>query len=229
MAETKRTPHPQDCENCSTRAQNPLCSVDSALELVKCVRSTSQYKSGQVIFYQGNAPLGLFTVQKGLVKLEALSPQGEAHTLRLMGPGCVLGYRALFGHETYHASAIAVEDTELCFVPKTSIMGLFGSEPQVAVNIVKQLSKDLRLAEEKWVIQVDREAPSRVAEALLFLTDHFAEQSWTRREIAEWAGTTPETVMRSLSQFEKSGWIRQDGKIIRITDRDQIAQKAQRT
>lgn len=224
----KLHPH-QDCGICPTRAQNPVCSVEGALFQVKDVRTTSRYKAGQVIFYAGNDPLGLFTVQTGLVKLEALSPEGDAHTLRLMGPGCILGYRALFASEPYRASAIAVEDSQLCFIPKADMLKLFEEFPAVALNLAKQLSVDLRRAEEKWVQQIDHEAPSRIAEALLFLNDHFSTQAWTRREIAEWAGTTPETVMRTLSTYEKQGWIALDGKTIRILSRPSLAEKAHRT
>lgn len=220
---------PQDCDLCQTKAHNPVCSVKGALCKVQSVRTASTYKAGQVIFYAGNNPLGLFTVQRGLVKLEALSPSGDAHTLRLMGPGCVLGYRAMFASEPYRASAVAVEDTQLCFIPKTEMMKLFEEFPAVALNLAKQLSTDLRRAEEKWVQQIDHEAPSRVAEALLFLNDHFSTQSWTRREIAEWAGTTPETVMRSLSAYEKQGWIALDGKSIHILNRPSLSEKAHRT
>ncbi|MCK6599626.1 MAG: helix-turn-helix domain-containing protein, partial [Bdellovibrionaceae bacterium] len=63
-------------------------------------------------------------------------------------------------------------------------------------------------------------------EAILFLQDHFKDQLWTRKEIAQWAGTTPETVMRTLSQFEKEGLIDQSGRRIIIIKRDKIQEKA---
>lgn len=79
------------------------------------------------------------------------------------------------------------------------------------------------MAEEKWVGQMDKGAPERVAEALVFLQDHFSQQQWTRREIAQWAGTTPETVIRTLAQFEKDGLIDQsDGRNIRILSKERL-------
>ena len=219
--------NPDDCAHCATRAQNPICSSEAALELITKIRSVSRYKADQTVFYAGNSPLGIFTVQSGLIKLEVVSAKGTAHTLRLMGPGSIIGYRSLFANEPYHASAIAVEDSELCFLPKDGILHLAKSNPQVALNLMSYLAKDLRAAEEKWVYQIDKDAPERVAEALLFLQEHFAGQDWTRREIAEWAGTTPETVMRTLSQFEKNGWISTSGRAIQITNKEKIKEKAQ--
>lgn len=205
-----------------------FCSSNDALLMVEKVRVTVRFKAGQVIFYAGNMPLGIFTIQSGLVKLEVTSPTGAAHTLRLVGPGGALGYRSLFAEEPYHASAIAVEDCELCFVPKTEIMNIFTSHPQLALKLLTHISKDLRMAEEKWMDQMDKGASERIAEALLFLQDHFAHQSWTRREIAQWAGTTPETVIRTLAQFEKEGIIDQtDGRNIRILRKEKLRERTE--
>lgn len=201
--------------------------MDSALSVVSKVRALKRFKSGETIFHSGGTPLGLYTVQSGLVKIESLSNEGLAHTLRLLGSGSILGYRSLFAGENYRASALAVEDCELCFIPRHDLFEIFKNSPQVALNIVSHISKDLGRAEEKWVTQIDREAPERVAEALLFLNDHFQDQTWTRREIAEWAGTTPETVMRTLSQFEKDGWIDLLGRRIQIRSREKLKEKAQ--
>lgn len=218
-----------NCQTCANRQHNPLCSDENALQMIQSTRSVSRYRAGQTIFYQGNTPIGLFTVQSGLVKLESLARDGSAHTLRLMGSGQVFGHRALFASENYRASAIAVEDTNVCFVPKATIQSVVENNPKVGMNLLKQLSQDLRLAEEKWVTQVDREAPERVAEALIFLDEHFSNQSWTRREIAEWAGTTPETVMRTLSQFEKQGWIQAEGRAYKILNREKLIEKSHGT
>lgn len=199
------------------RFEGLLCASPDVRTLIDRTKVVTQYKSGQVIFYSGNVPLGIFTIQTGVVKLEALSSTGSAHTLRLVGPGGVLGYRSLFADESYHASAIAIEDVDLCFIPKSDIMALFKTHPETAMKLLSHISKDLRLAEEKWMDQIDKGASERIAEALLFLQDNFQNQSWTRREIAQWAGTTPETVIRTLAQFEKEGLINQkDGRQIRI-------------
>ncbi|MGZ3818322.1 MAG: Crp/Fnr family transcriptional regulator [Bdellovibrio sp.] len=231
MPRKKECPAPQNsesCENCDMREDSLLCSSPDVVSIIEKARVTCRYKAGQVIFYAGNDPLGIFTIQSGLVKLEVVSSAGTAHTLRLVGPGGALGYRSLFSNEPYHASAVAVEDCELCFIPKTEIMDIFSKHPELAMRLLSHISKDLRLAEEKWMYQMDKGASERIAEALLFLQEHFVHQNWTRREIAQWAGTTPETVIRTLAQFEKEGLIDQtDGRSIRILSKEQLRQKTE--
>jgi CRP-like cAMP-binding protein len=226
----KKDCHPNDrtsCINCESRDESILCSTPEVLTLVEKARVTCRFKAGQTIFYSGNDPLGLFTIQSGLVKLEVTSPNGAAHTLRMVGAGGVLGYRSLFANEPYHASAIAVKDCELCFISKADIQEIFKSHPELAMKLLSHLSKDLRHAEEKWMDQMDKGASERIAEAVLFLNEHFHQQSWTRREIAQWAGTTPETVIRTLAQFEKEGLIDQtDGRNIRIVQKEKLKERS---
>lgn len=215
------------CEDCGAKAQNIICAsnpdIPRSLEKSKI---PCHFKRDQVIFYADNDPLGLFFVQSGLVKLEKISEDGSAHTLRIMGPGGILGYRSLFAGEPYHATAIAVDEVELCFVPKIEILAVFRDHPEVALRLLNHVAKDLRLAEERWMDQMDKGASERIAEALIFLQDHFHSQTWTRREIAEWAGTTPETVMRTLAQFEKESLIDQSGRQITILNKDILKSKA---
>lgn len=214
------------CQFCDAKDTSILCSTPEVVSIVDKVKVTCHYKSGQMIFSEGGQPLGLFTVQNGLIKLEANSSDGHAHTLRLVGPGGVVGYRSLFAREVYKANAIAVEDTTLCYIPKAELFQIFAQHPEATLKFMQSICKDLRSAEEKWIDQMDKEAPERVAEAILFLQDHFKDQQWTRREIAQWAGTTPETVMRTLSQFEKEGLIDQTGRKILILNRIKIQEKA---
>ena len=214
------------CENCDSRATSIICASPEVSALIDKIKVKCKYKHGQSIFMEGSEPLGLFTLQSGLVKLEVNSSEGNSHTLRLVGPGGVIGYRSLFAGESYKANAIAVEDSELCFIPKKELLDIFAKHPEASLRFMEFICKDLRQAEEKWIDQIDKGAPERVAEAILFLQDHFKDQLWTRKEIAQWAGTTPETVMRTLSQFEKEGLIDQSGRRIIIIKRDKIQEKA---
>lgn len=216
-----------DCEKCGQKMTNAICSTAPEVwKLLDLVKQKTIFKAHQIIFYQDNEPLGLYTISSGLVKLEVTSESGQNHTLRYLGAGSALGYRSLFASEKYQASAIAIEKTEVCFIPKNTVMEIFKKYPDAALKILEALSKDLRLADEKWTSQMDKDASERIAEALIFLQDHFEHQNWTRKEIAEWAGTTPETVIRTLAQFEADGYIDQSqGRAIRLVNKQKLIEK----
>lgn len=197
------------CSTCAHRHENPICSNDHVLNDIAQIKTDLHLSAGETIFQMGDTPRGFYSVKKGLIKLENYSRSGASHTLRLFGPGSAFGYRSLFSGEPASAAAIAVEDSEVCLLPREPILALAKKNPEILLKFVEQLSSDLKMAEQKWVHQMDMGATERVAEALLFLNDSFQGIQWTRREIAQWAGTTPETVIRTLAQFEKDGLIDQ--------------------
>ncbi len=215
------------CNTCEIKSKSFICST--AEEVSKCigaVKADCFYKAGEAIFRTGEKTLGLFLVRKGVVKLESLNEEGNAHTLRLIGAGGLLGYRSFFSGENYKKSAIALEDTDVCFLPRQEVMELFTKNPELALKMISQLGTDLDFAENKWVNQIEKGAPARVADALLFLNEKFNGNSWTRKEIAEWAGTTTETVIRTLAQFEKEGIISQNYKNFTVLSLSKLQQKA---
>lgn len=217
----------QTCHSCRHKDKSVICSHNDELRSkLDAIKVTCQFKAGQVIFYAGNDPIGLYAIQSGLVKLEVNNQNGGAHTLRLIGSGGLLGHRSLFASEKYHATAVAVQDVELCFLPKAEITAICQSHPEILMRVLELISKELRQAEGRWMDQVDKPACDRVAEAVVYLNDHFYNQTWTRRDIAQLAGTTPETVMRSLAQFEKEGLIEQTGRDIKIKQRLPLMERA---
>ena len=105
-------------------------------------------------------------------------------------------------------------------------MELFQCHPELGLKMIGQLGSDLDQVESKWVDQIDKGAPARVADALLFLDEKFSHTSWTRKEIAEWAGTTTETVIRALAQFEKEGLISQNYKNFTILNKQKLMDRS---
>lgn len=216
-----------DCAHCEAKSKSFMCSTsDGISEAISGFKAECTYQPGDVIFRAGEIPLGLFSIRSGVVKLEFLSEDGDAHTLKLIGAGGVLGYRTFFKGEAYRKTAIAIEKTEVCFLPRKEVMNLFSCHPELGLRLINQLTSDLDRAESKWIDQIDKGAPARIADALLFLNENFKGSSWTRKEIAEWAGTTTETVIRTLAQFEKEGIIQQNYKNFTILSEVKLNEKA---
>jgi CRP-like cAMP-binding protein len=171
-------------------------------------------------------PSGLYCVNGGIVKLESTGANGNNHILRMVHGGGMLGYRSLFADEPYRASAMVHEEAKICFIPKAAILRLVEQYPDVALNFLNRISKELRHTEDRLCGLTDKNAAERVAEAVIFLRDNFPDQTWTRKEIAEWAGTTPETVMRTLADFEAKGYIEQTGRKIHLSNRSALLELA---
>ncbi len=209
-----------DCEHCDSRDKGIFCDLPGeALSFINKSKIRNHYKRGQFIFYEGNYPSGVYCVNSGVIRLETEGPFGNGHILRMVQKGGVLGYRSLFADEPYGASAMVHEDAEVCLIPKAALLGLIDKYPLVAVRLLGDISRELRAAEGRFCGMTDKNASERVAEALLFLKENYRDQTWTRKEIGEWASTTPETVMRVLADFESKDLIEQHGRKISLKNK----------
>lgn len=215
------------CSECETRGRSLLCSLKEVdLTIIDESKIHQHFKAGQNLFYAGNPSAGVYCILSGTVKLEVQDEDGKTQIAQVYSKGGMIGYRALFSNEEYLSSAVAVEQTELCFIPKSTILELVKKNPDLALNFLKQLSNDIRMMETRLHRVSSNSAVERIAEALLFLRENFQEKNWTRKEISEWASTTTETVIRTLADFEAEGLIEQKGRLITILKRDKLLSKA---
>jgi CRP-like cAMP-binding protein len=215
------------CADCGSRSQSLLCSLrGEELKQIDDAKFHQHFKTGQHLFYSGNPASGIYCIMSGTIKLEVQDPEGKTQIAQVYGAGSMVGYRALFSEEPYLSSAIASEPVEVCYIPKSTILDLVGKNPDLALKFLRQLSEDFRMMETRLHRASSTPAPERIAEALLFLRENFQEKNWTRKEIAEWAGTTTETVIRTLAQFEDEGLISQKGRTITILKRETLFKRA---
>lgn len=217
----------RECKDCASRKGNIFCDLpDEALELLDKSKVVSVHKRGQYIFHAGSIPGGIYCVNSGVVKLESEGSGGNGHIRRVVQGGGILGHRSLFADEPYDAAAVVHEEATVCLIPKNAIHELITKHPDVGFKLLALVSKELRAAEGRLCAQTDKNAAERIAEAVLFLREKFPDQTWTRKDIAEWAGTTPETVIRTLADFEARHLIEQKGRSINIIDKRGMLKQA---
>lgn len=214
------------CEQCIVREFSSLKALnkDELLQLADC-KTSHTIKKGDVIFEEGENVNGIFCVKKGICKLTKLSPNGKDHIVKLVSRGELLGQRSLISDEPVNLSAVALEDMEVCFIPKTQVMGFFDKNNQFSMNVMKTICGDLKEADGHMVDMAQKSVKERLAETLLHLHDTFGKNEdnslkiqLSRDELASMIGTATESCIRLLSDFKKLGMIELVGKKITLTD-----------
>ena len=192
------------------------------------------YKKGQLIFNEGGHPLGIFCINGGKVKLARSGQDGKEQIVRLAKEGDVLGYRALLSNERYAASAVALDDTTVCFVPRDIFYDALNVTPSLSLEIIRTLAAELGKAEQTITDLAQKPVRERLAEGLLFLkeTYGFEEDEATlavvlsREDIANLVGTATETAIRLLSELKHDKIVEFIGKKIRILDMPRLIKTA---
>ncbi len=231
MRTLRKRPELPDCKDCQYKENMLFCSLNGdELEDISEAKTPVHFKKRQVIFNEGSTVRGLYCIHKGKVKLHKMDLEGKEQIVRLAKENQVLGYRALFSGESYNSTATALEDCEMCFIPKSTIMDMMRKDPKMADQALKILTSDLKDAEERTVSMAHKHVRERIADTLLMLEDHYGvledgvtiDSNLTRREIGSISGTTTETAIRVISDFREEGVIDLNGKKIRILDHQKL-------
>lgn len=182
-----------------------------------------QFKRGDHIYSQGETPKGIYFVKSGLVGLTMISSKsGKEYLLRFFRQGQFFGHRSMFSNEGYYGNAVALEMTNIKFVPKEVVLSGIEKNKSLLEDVVFVLSKELRRCETQHVMILENEIVVRVAQSLIYLKDLHPEHSWTRQEIANFCASTVSTVIKALTYLEESGYISQEGRSISILDRNSL-------
>ena len=216
----------QRCDSCGSYTETPFCGMtEQGRAMLNLQKIDLLFPKGTFIFQKGEQPRGLYCLSSGLVKLENISKSGSSRILNILQSGDLLGHRALFSNQPYSSSAYVEEETVACFVSRETVLALVEKEPILALKLLGQISCEAKLSERRLCHASELSAPSRIADALLFLKENFRLKKWSRAEIAAWAGTTSETVVRSLARFEEEGLIELKGHRIEIINRPELEKR----
>jgi len=191
----------------------------SNLELLISEHKVRTYKKKSSIFHEGDFPNHLFFINSGKVKTFKSNEDGKELILGIHTGGEFLGYGSLMTNTSYSESAVAMDDCDICMIPKQDFYALMYSNRDVAAKFIQILSNNLQEKEEQMLHLAYNSVRQRVAEALLNLEKKYGESkgepmSISREDLANIVGTAPESVIRTLSDFKDEQSIEiQSGKI----------------
>lgn len=203
-------------KNCGTK-----CTVTDCFILKYCppgwfanIQSKitlGKYGRGQKVIFQGSPVHWICIVHSGKMKIYNENKNGREVILRLAKPGDIMGYSAVGDKLIYSSSASAIEETTICFIPKNVFLDLVISNPEVTSYIMMHLLDELRKAESRIAHLALNSAKQRIAAVLLMMNEFTGNPatgfhlSLSRREIADFAGTSQEEASRVISSLKKEG------------------------
>ena len=200
------------CHECDSRRSTIFCALNEKnLDTLSSSKGKNSYKKGQSIFLEGTLPTGLYCIKSGKIKISKIGLDGKEQTIRFLKKGDVAGYRALISSERYQASAIALEDSEVCFFQKNIVNPILKDDNLVRNEIIKLMSDDIKLAEQKIVDLTQRSVKQRICSSLLNLINVYGfkkdqktiDIQISRKQLSEIVGTAPETISRLLSELSQ--------------------------
>ncbi|MGD0229271.1 MAG: Crp/Fnr family transcriptional regulator [Syntrophorhabdales bacterium] len=197
------------------------------LDRIARITTAKACRRGEVVFSDGEQAAAFYVVMSGRVKIFKLSPEGKEQVLHIIGFQEPFGEVPVFAGERFPANAQAIEESLLAYIAGPAFIGLIGSDPSLAMNMLALLSRRLRqftgLVEQLSL----KEVPGRLASYLIYLSDRARGAALVQLDIpktllANVLGTIPETISRVLGKMAAEGLIEVEGRKIRLLDRKRL-------
>lgn len=188
-------------------------------------------KKNQQFILEG-APLnGLFFVYKGGVKVTKNGIGGREQIVRFAKDGNIVGHRGFGADNRYLVSASSIEDTILCNFTNEVLNEMLHKIPELTYDLMTFYAEQLNKSETKVRKIAQMTVREKVIDALLYILQKFKQSPdgfiniiLSRQDIADYAGTTEEQVIRVISGLKKEKLIRTEGKRIGIVN-DKLLKK----
>ncbi|WP_066225511.1 Crp/Fnr family transcriptional regulator [Formosa haliotis] len=187
-------------------------------------KTTLRCKKGQQFIMEGAPVHGLYFVMKGKVKVFRTGINGKEHIVRFSKEGEIIGHRGFGTEECYSIGAIALEHTVLCYFSKDVLQGILLENPRFAYDMMLFYANELNRSESKVKSLSQMTVRERVADMLLYInrkfgsTNGFLNLPLSRKEYADYTGTSEEQIIRIFSTLKKEKLINASGKKIGIND-----------
>ncbi len=182
-----------------------------------------RYAKGETIFREGQPSEAVWVVKSGRVHLMKFLAAGKVSTTCVMTAGDPFCCLPALDRKPYPVDAVAAEDSVVLRIPQDVFHQAMDRSPAFSQETLCLFCDRLRQVEHKSCM-VYKPAEQRLAEVLLTLGKKFgATIPLTRHELAEIAGTTNETAIRTLSRFGKAGLIRSSRGKTTILNREKLS------
>ncbi len=138
------------CLACDFRPDRFLCDMPAeSLKAFDEIKLMASYPRGALLFAEGRPVRGIFILCDGRVKLSICAENGKRLTLRIAGPGEVLGLGATLSNTPYEVTAELLDNARVAFVRRKELVKFLRENPGVCLQVVRMLSQDLHGAYER--------------------------------------------------------------------------------
>jgi CRP/FNR family transcriptional regulator, cyclic AMP receptor protein len=198
---------------------------EDQLDKIDGVGSHIKHKKGSVILFEHEESGGLYIIAKGKVKVSCYSDDGREVILAILNESDIFGEMSLLDGYPSSATVTATEDSEIFLIKRGDFLELLKSNHDVVLSMLQELTRRLRAADTKIKALSMKDSEGKIATVLIQLADEIGKIAHGKVEIerlpfqynlANMAGTSRETISRTLNTFTKKGYVELEGSRLRI-------------
>ena len=207
--------------------------TDSDLTKIASKMVPRVYKKGQMILLEESTGETFFIITQGAVKVTRLSADGREVILAILGESDFFGEMSLLDGEGRSANIVANEDAKVLTLSRNDFLDCLESYPKIAIALLEELATRLRKSDQQIESLSLSDSEHRIGIALIRLAGelgtikqgHVTVKNLPyQQDIANMAGTSRETVSRTLKLLEDKKLVRRENRNLTIYNYDAFRQ-----
>jgi CRP/FNR family cyclic AMP-dependent transcriptional regulator len=217
------------CKTCKLKAAGFFCQLSpAAMKDFEAIKSTATYPKGALLFMERQDARGVFVLCEGDVKLSISSSEGKTLIMRVAKSGEILGLMAGLSGTPYEVTAETIRPCQIAFIRREDFQRFVAKHPEASQGVARQMTMQYQAAcEQLRTVGLASTAHEKLARLLLGWSAETIQTKegsrikmpLTHEEIAEFIGSTRETVTRTLSDFKVRHLISIQGSTMTIPNR----------
>jgi CRP-like cAMP-binding protein len=198
---------------------------ENTLDKISKLGMRKSFTKDSVVLFEHETGSALFVIIQGKLKVSRVSDDGKEVILTILSESDFFGEMAILDGLTRSANVTAMEDSELFIIQRSEFLDLLQNHPEIAIALLQELTQRLRSADMKIKSLSLKDAEGKVATVILQLADDIGkikqgtveiEKLPFQHDLANMAGTSRETISRTLHSFAKKGMVELDGSKLKI-------------
>jgi len=215
-------------DNWNFKSESVLTDLpEEDFELLTVNKMEKVYKKGEIIFWEGSYPSGIFYIAEGKAKKYKLDKDGREQIIYVANTGELLGYHAILSEGRFPDSAAVLEESRIAFIPKTDFLLTLQQSEVLSKRLLKTLSHEFAVLANSLSLFSQKSVRQRLALQLIVLREKYkvnfqagmsVEINMSRDDLASLVGTVRENVVRFLSEFKEEKILETKGRKIIVHD-----------
>ena len=203
------------------------------VELVRASKTQVLFRKGDNLTKQGAFASYVLFIITGLAKQYMEGDNSKSFNLRIIQPGEFVGLSAVFTKNTFNYSSIALTDCQAYLVEKDTIAKVVKQNGMFGFTIIKRYCEQNANLFDTLRNVMYKQMNGRMADTLLYIDGLKNEhpdifQLLSRKDVADFAGTSTESAVKLLKSFEKDGLIELNEKDISIVNQSALLEISKR-
>ncbi len=202
-------------------------SLEELKEFIINNRKIKKYKSGEVVYDEGNHANNIYLIKDGVVKSHKIDEFGKELITTIFKTDEFFGYTSFTDNVPYLESATTMEKTEVVAISKDELKKILKKNHKLTLEFIQLLADNLVEFKEQLLQMAYGSVKKKTASTILQFTEKIPTKSVgtikiSRSDLASVAGIATESLIRTLSSLKKDGLIDIQGRNITVLDIEKL-------